>query len=184
MRIPEAASDYYTYAGEIPWSTRFAGYSRKADGSARRHLEHAFERYVRSRWTGVRVEVPSHYWAWESYHSAMNQVSGVKFVAPAICEFAGLVNYEDSFDLRDASGRIATIYREFKVTDTYGDSHLLYMRADLVEEYLDSTRQLSVWIPWGERGLHWKEYERPLESNVQGAMSEDANVFSSFLDYA
>lgn len=182
-KIPEAASDYYTYAGEIPWSPRFAGYARKANGSALRHVEFAFERYEKGKSSGVPVEVPSHFWAWESYHSSINQVSGVHFPAPALCEFADLVNYEDSFDLRDRDGRLATIYRDFDVGDTYGRSHLLYMRADLVEDYLESTNQMLVWIPWGERGLDWKEYERPLEHEIHEAMREDAHIFSDLVEY-
>lgn len=42
--IPKAGEDYYTYAGEVPWSVRFAPGLRDTSGMARRQIETAFDR--------------------------------------------------------------------------------------------------------------------------------------------
>src|SRR5262249_15555616 len=74
-RIPEPGDDYYTYAGEIPWSPAYAGDFRLASGRARRHLSPMLDRFRDGRWiTSAPVEVPVHRWSWESYHSSLNQV--------------------------------------------------------------------------------------------------------------
>jgi hypothetical protein len=155
-RIPEPGDDYYTYAGEIPWSPSYAVDYRLASGRARRHVSPMLERFSGGRWIASgRVEVPVHRWSWESYHSSLNQVSGIDFLAPALCEKLGLVNHNGTFDLWDRRGRQASVYREFDVVDRFGDSRLLYLRQDLLEQYLSLTEQVLVWIPWGERGLNY-----------------------------
>jgi hypothetical protein len=177
-KIPEAAEDYYTFAGEVPWSHRFGSVLRRKDGSAKGHHENAIEWYSPGR-TPYPVEVPVHYWAWESYHSEMNNVSGVKFPAPALTEYCGLQSRDASFDLYDSTGRIATLYRDLDGMES--GSHVLYMRADLVQQYLTATNQQLVWIPWGERNLHHDVVERRLERGVQKARMEHANNFSDFV---
>lgn len=179
-RIPSAADDYYTFAGEVPWSTRYGAVLRRRDGSAKRHLDNAMEWYSPTR-TSYRVEVPVHYWAWESHHSELNQVSGVKFPAPALCEHSNLRSQDASFDLRDASGRTASLYRE--IDGATSESHLLYMRQDLVHDYLVATGQKLVWIPWGERTFHHDFFKQRLPSELQTAMAEHANNFSELIMY-
>ena len=66
----------------------------------------------------------------------MNQVSGVNVPAPSLCESLGLSNRKGEWDFYDPSGRIATLSREFKESDETIRSHLLYVRADLMAEYL------------------------------------------------
>lgn len=180
-KIPEAADDFYTFAGEVPWSPRFGAVLRGRDGSAKRHLETAIEWYSPGR-AAYPVEVPAQYWAWESYHSELNRVSGVKFPAPALCEHSGLQSQGASFDLRDSSGNVASIYRELDAAGS--GSHLLYMRAELVDEYLAATDQRLVWIPWGERTLHFDIFERRLSPDIQRAISEHASNFSDFVVYS
>jgi hypothetical protein len=186
-RIPEPGDDYYTYAGEIPWSPFYAGHFRLAGGRARRHVSPMLERFSGGRWIGSgRVEVPVYRWSWESYHSSLNQVSGIEFVAPALCERLGLVNHNSTFDLRDRSGRQATVYREFDVADRFGKSSLLYLRKDLLEKYLSLTEQVLVWIPWGERTLHYKLFDhgRPQAPAVEVALQNNQNDFGSLIEYA
>lgn len=179
-KIPEAADDFYTFAGEVPWSPRFGAVLRRRDGSAKRHLENAVAWYSPNR-TSYPVEIPVQYWAWESYHSQLNRVSGVKFPAPALCEHCRLRGQEASFERRDDSGKVASIYRE--LDEAGSGSHLLYMRAGLIDEYLADTGQRLVWIPWGERTLHYDVFERRLEGDVQAAMSQHLNNFSDFVVY-
>ena len=182
-QIPEAASDYYTYAGEIPWSARYAGYSRLSSGHARRELSPMLHRFEGGRWRDSgRIEVPVHRWAWEGYHSSLNDVSGIEFPSAALCEGLQLVNHAASFDLWDATGKQASAYREFKVGDVYGNSHLLYLRLDLLKKYLALTNQEFVWVPWGERTLNHREFGgRQLAPDIQNALHGHENTHSRLI---
>jgi hypothetical protein len=215
--IPEAGSDHYTFAGEIPWSSNYAYSERKKNGSARRFVSTALESYqevkVRKKFdnlnpmeqlrhlpdetlsamkkaledsesgvitapeprfevpvyvdatvyrktSGVKVEVPLHRYAWESYHSTENQVGGIDFVAPAICEALNLRNRGSSVDLYDSTGQPASLFREFGSHDAFPRSDILYVREDLVRRYLSLTNQEIVWINWGERGFKYNYFEK------------------------
>ena len=152
--LPELREDYYTYAGEIPWSPRFGSALRGQNGKAKRDLRRAFVLHDGKRWLpGIPIEVPAYRFSWESYHSTLNQVSGITVPAPALCEGLRLSNRRGEWDLYDRTGRVATIYREFKAdADTFRSS-FLYLRADLMAEYLARTGQTLVWFVWGEREL-------------------------------
>lgn len=184
--IPSSGEDYYTFAGEIPWSTRFADGRRLASGRARRHLEAMIQDFRHGSWrSSLIVEVPTHHWVWESHHSVLNQVSGVMFPAPALCEELDLVNHCDSFDLFDSTGARASVYREWPAErDAYHGSYLLYLREDLLLEYLRSTDQTLIWIPWGERNHRPSgvSFERPSAAH-SAALQEHANIHRRILTY-
>lgn len=156
--IPDTPEDYYTYAGEIPWSDRYGPYLREDDGSAKRNLEQAFGSH-RGSGNGVEVEIPVHVFAWESHHSQLNQVSGMRFPAPVLSEHLDLVNHNETSDLFDLNGDRATIYREFQCDNARYDSWVLYIRKDLLENYLEETEQTIAWLPWGERTLDHQELQ-------------------------
>jgi len=184
-QIPGPGDDHYTYAGEIPWSLSYACDYRLASGRARRHLEPILQRFSGGRWVASgRVEVPVHRWSWESYHSLLNQVSGVDFVAPALSESLELVNHHNSFDLWDRSGHRGTVYREFDVAKRFGNSKLLYLRKDLLEKYLADTKQTLVWIPWGERTLHYKHFNHGAPApEVGSVLQKQLNDFGELIEY-
>jgi len=146
--IPEPGEDYYTYAGEIPWSPRFGSILRKPDGRAKRDIREAFELHGTQ---GIPVELPVYRFAWESHRSPVNQVSGISVLAPALCEQLRLSNRQGEWDLYDQDGCVATMYREFKADEDTFRSYLLYLRVDLMECYLACTDQTLVWLLWGER---------------------------------
>lgn len=152
--IPDHGTDYYTYAGEIPWSTRFARDLRSGSGAALPHIEPAFATYDGSgKRSGIPVEVPIRYWTWESYHSAMNQVGGTYVPAPALCQDLKLVNRAREWDLYDQSGHRATLFAKTRSEDPGLDCHLLFMREDLVNHYLANVGKELVWFVWGERDI-------------------------------
>lgn len=95
---------------------------------------------------GVRVEVPYRRYAWESYHSAMNDFSGFHIPAASIIDKLKLRTWNREVDFRESDGRLVTLYRE-QVEDRWdGDTHmLLYMRRDCLSRYLAKTRQTLVW---------------------------------------
>ncbi len=100
---------------------------------------------------GVRLELPSVGFGWESYHSTLNTFSGFQIPAPSLIQRLGLSCRNREVDFFDANGRPATLYRQAG-EGHFGDKHkLLYVRADLLRRYLKETRQVLVWCNWGER---------------------------------
>lgn len=174
--IPETQEDYYTYAGEIPWSPRFGNHLRGANNKAKRDLRRAFALHDGKRWLpGIPVEIPVYGFAWEGYHSALNQVSGIKVPAPALCERLHLSHRWGEWDMYDPKGRIATLYREFKADEDTFHSSFLYLRADLMANYLALTGQTLVWFVWGERGLEHRTLQAQM--NVLGdSLSQYRNI--------
>ena len=174
--IPAPQEDYYTFAGEIPWSPRFGGPLRNPKGRAKRDGRRAFVLHDGKRWTaGIPIEVPVYGYAWESHHSALNQVGGITIPAPALCERLRLSNRQGEWDFYDRAGRVATIYREFKADGDAFGSNLLYLRADLMTDYLAATGQTLVWLLWGERGIEHRVLEAQT-SEVSEALSEYSHI--------
>ncbi|MDZ5454994.1 NACHT domain-containing protein [Azohydromonas lata] len=100
---------------------------------------------------GIRLELPSIGFTWESHHSAHNTFSGFQIPAPSLIQRLGLSCSNREVDFFDASGRPATLYRQAGES-YFGDKHkMLYVRADLLRRYLRETRQVLVWCNWGER---------------------------------
>ena len=146
--------DYYTFAGEIPWSAYFAAPLRTPGGDAKRHVDAAFPIYSAGlAEVGIPIEIPVTNWSWESYHSVTNQVSGVSILAPALCQSLGLVNRAHEFDLYDRDGKRATIFTTAESEKAGVDCHFLFIRSDLLNRYLQATDQRLIWFVWGERNL-------------------------------
>ena len=100
---------------------------------------------------GIRLELPSIHFGWESYHSSHNDFSGFSLPAPRLIQHLGLASKNREIDFYDSMGKSGTLSRE--AGDGWkGDRHsLLYVRADLLRRYLTATRQVLVWCNWGER---------------------------------
>lgn len=175
--IPEAPQECYTFAGEIPWSPRCARFLRRPDGTIKRNMRKAFSLYDGTRWTpGIPVEVPVYVYGWEGYHSALNQVSNITLPSAALCERLNLWIRQGEWDFYDQAGCMATLYREFSTTHASRPCDLLYMREDLLARYLKQTRQVLVWLIWGERDLEYETYER-LQDQVQDLWIRHKNLY-------
>lgn len=166
--IPDSDSDHYTFAGEIPWSVRFGRSHRDKNGKAKRNLGDAFHRFGPIATAGVRVEIPIHEFAWESHHSELNQAGGATVPAPALCQRMKLMKWGAGWDFYDQRGRKATVYRKWKLNPERYHSDVLYVRKDLLKKYLKSTRQVLVWLMWGERGFDYPTL-RQSESLIRAA---------------
>jgi hypothetical protein len=139
--IPEPPSDYYTFAGEIPWHPTFA------------HIHEDDEFYdpyrMRLRLADgitVPVEVTAHNFNWESYHSVQNGVHNALVPSKEISSALNLRTGAQSFHQFDPSGTAASL--------SYGppprmNGHLLYMRRELLQEYAQGRDLVLLW--WGER---------------------------------
>jgi hypothetical protein len=157
--IPRPRGDYYTYGGEIPWSNRFGAPMRDESGRVHRNLQQAFSYWADGDWTGIPVEIPIWDWEWESYHSQLNQVSGITTPSPSICESLRLTNRRGDWDLYDSNGNVATIYREASMVDKSLIANFLYIRSDLLRQYLFDTEQTLLWLLWGERGFEESHFD-------------------------
>jgi hypothetical protein len=154
--IPDRYEEHYLFSGEAGKRERYASYLLQKNGKYRRQVKSAFSRTVMLNdeyvhIPGVRVEIPSVSYGWESYHSTQNQFSGFFLPSPSIIQRLNLSSKKREIDFYDSAGRPATLYRESG--GWYGENHhsLLYIRADLLRQYLTKTRQALVWLNWGER---------------------------------
>ena len=175
MAIPDPITDTKTFAGEIPWSIRFAYPLRDESGAAERQIVRAFETYGPDPKEGVPVELPVANFVWEgSLDSSVNQVRRAMVPSPALCERLGLISRPQQFDLYDSEGSIASIclMREQGKTST----QLLYVREDLSNRYASATGQSIGWLVWGERTSSYTAWERLEREILQNVYSKYAHI--------
>lgn len=156
--IPNAPEQYYTYAGEMPFS------SVPGLPAAGEQGEDGYEKKVSAdRWSdgGIPVDIPVQRYSWESYHSVVNQNSGTVLPSKQICEALNLRYRANKWDLHDASGA-ASLYREVRENDSQISGWFSYLRRDLLDNYLTESGKTLVWLMWGERGIH---YRSPIAQN-------------------
>lgn len=153
--IPEEPSDYYTFAGEIPWSDEFA-----RDDDYDERLGPYKERLGGSWDNGPIIEVLSHRYAWEDYHSSVNRAGGSSVPSKAFSEEFALRTAPSSFQQFDSDGMLAAIsLAPPKGCDRAGN--ILYLRDDLLRQYANARNAELVWTVWGERNLINLGYDQP-----------------------
>jgi hypothetical protein len=62
--------------------------------------------------------------------------------------------------LVDRKGAVGSVFRQLPGSWEHARGHLLYLRKDLLEQYLDQTNQHLVWLMWGERRIHHGSLEK------------------------
>lgn len=142
--LPEIPADYYTYAGEIPWSDTYA-----PNGES--ELSFIVDR-SRDMTQKFRVLIPVRENCWESYHSAVIPGRSVRVPAKQIAERLGLCSQPQTFDLFEEDGKYAS--RTFHYVDENKlntTQRLTYLRKDLLNRFLTETDRKLVWAIWGER---------------------------------
>lgn len=148
--IPEEPGYYYTYAGEMPFSS-ISGLP-VADEQEGDRSEYMGPTDRRSN-NGVAVDIPVQKYNWESYHSVVNQDSGARLPSKRLCEALSLRYRANKWDLHDASG-VASLYREVGEYGSQISGSFCYLRRDLLDNYLRQSGKALVWLMWGERGFH------------------------------
>lgn len=141
-RIPEL---YYTFAGEMPF--------RQTCGL--RDFSHEYSCDMRLGNRTIRARPTVRDYAWESYHSRLNEAGGASFPSLEICEALGLWYSGDDADLMDCKGK-ASLFRRIAADHGHINGRAAYLRADLLRRYLDQSKQKLVWIVWGERGQRYR----------------------------
>jgi len=139
----DVPSDHYTFAGEIPWHPRFAAVALEESGP-----EGAYREDVRAGSKALAVEVLAHDYAWESYHSEMNQAGSARVPSRHFSSRFDLRSLPQGFDQYVPDGTRASITLS-GVDGLEGD--VLYFRKDLLWQYI-ADRDF-VWYAFGEREL-------------------------------
>lgn len=153
--IPGEPSYYYTYAGEMPFSS-IPGLpvTDEQEGDRAEYMVSA------DRWSnnGVAVDIPVQKYNWESYHSVVNQNSGACLPSKQLCQALSLRYCDNKWDLHDTAG-VASLYREVGEYGSQVSGFFSYLRRDLLDSYLTQSGKTLVWLMWGERGLHHRAVE-------------------------
>jgi hypothetical protein len=153
--VPEEPSDCYTFAGEIPWSEEFAseeGHESELGLYKGRLGGHFGE--------GPVIELLSHRYAWEGYHSPENQAGGYSVPSKSFSRRFQLRSAASGFCQFGPDGKIATV--SLSPPENFdSDGNILYIREDIVLEYASTEDRVFIWVVWGERGLTTLGYNHP-----------------------
>jgi hypothetical protein len=135
----DVPSDYYTFAGEIPWHPDFASVVLAEGG---------YRKKVRIEDQAVELEVLAHGYAWESYHSEMNRAGSARIPSRLFSAHFDLRGLAQSFDQLLPDGNRAAI----TLSGVDGlDGDIVYIREDLLRQYI--ANRSIVWFTSGERDL-------------------------------
>jgi hypothetical protein len=142
--VPSVPEDHTTFAGEIPWSDRFA-----ADLWVEEGLEPYKHRLRRDRTdAGITIELLGHRYAFSSERTATALEHYYNVPSKRITSALGLRLRPATFDLVELNGRAASLTRA--APDGF-EGDLLYLRRDLLATYADGRRLVQ--LAWGEREL-------------------------------
>jgi hypothetical protein len=124
----DVPSDYYTFAGEIPWNPRFAGSTLEES-----EPDDAYREVVRAGSNEMSVEVLAHDYAWESYHSEINRAGSARVPSRLFSSRFDLRSVPQGFDQCLPDGSRATI----TLSGVDGlQGNVLYIRGDLILQYV------------------------------------------------
>lgn len=137
--VRDVPSDYYTFAGEIPWHPNFASVALDED---------AYREKIRIGTDMVSVELLAHQYAWVSCHSEMNRAGSALVPSHPFSTQFDLRSAPQCFDQYLPDGTRATI--TLGGVDGF-DGDILYIREDLLRQY--TGERAIVWFAFGEREL-------------------------------
>ena len=140
--IPRPESEYYTFAGEVPWADTW------------RHQQDP--QTVGSGPDEIPVVIPIRDYAWESYHSNENQSGGAPFLTKEVGEDLQLyVRIPSTRTAEQGSSSPATI--TVRSGESYKDSEsILFIRKDLLDRYTAKHGMDLVLFVWGERRANYQ----------------------------
>jgi len=183
LRAMHAPEEPYTFAGEIPWSVRYACDQRMANGNARPDTDRIGvpDAFGRFRW--VEVEPTIRRWAWEPHHSVTNRAGPVDFPSAPICDHFSLVNRNGEFDLYSPDGRIASVHRAWNDDDGFVESSVLYIREDVIRSYLQLSGRQLAWFTHGERSVSHDLFQE-IEEDIRAIAQTGNDRFASLVRMA
>jgi hypothetical protein len=143
--VPSVPEDHTTFAGEIPWSERFA-----ADLWIEEGLE-AYEHRLQQRdgtGAGITIELLGHRYAFSSERTDTGLEHYFNVPSKRFASTFGLRQRPATFDLVELDGRAASLAR---AAPECFEGDLLYLRRDLLAAYAHGRRLVQ--LVWGEREL-------------------------------
>ena len=143
-------SDYYTFAGEIPWHAEF---SRAYDGASSRSN---YFGHLRVGQHSVQAECFAHWYDWESYHTTTNESGGALVPSRPFSERFDLRSVPQRFHQVLPDGSLAAL--SVRAPDGL-EGKILYLREDLLTAYANG-RALA-WRMVGERQLIIDSFRGP-----------------------
>lgn len=146
--IPREPDAVYTYSGEFPWCSK-SQFPNEFDAQ-----KTIYESEIGSRFNfgdGHMIEIPSHNYGWEDYHSIVNRTGGHSVPSVKIASFLGISPRPNSLNFQDRNGKLASV--TFSTPPTASTVSLLYLRKDLFDKYLRGFKKEFLWAIWGERNL-------------------------------
>lgn len=159
--VPEVPSDHLTYAGEIPWSVRFAKHGVMEEDLA--PYQARVGQWFPDSATQIEVELVAHQYGFEG-HTGLRDVASADVPSSTFSAEFSLRRRPRSLDLVSLDGRPASMTRAAS-DDLNG--HLLYIREDLLNLYSDGRR--FVQLSWGEREVDIDGHHPPLWRREAGA---------------
>lgn len=160
-------TDFYLYAGEIPWSPLF-GYRDDEPSTDPRVVD-----LIVDPNSIVPYEALSATYGWESYHSLENRAGGAVVPSSAVCAALQATNRPQTFDLYGLDERRLSITRR---PPGDRDGHLLYLRQSALASYLAERGLQGTLFAWGERQLLPRDGVR-LDDEERAVIEGGANVF-------
>lgn len=160
---PGDPSDYYTMAGEIPWSPKFAESVLRYESEPYRY------ELDLPGIDSFKAEIVTHRYAWEGHHSTTNQQGGHMVPSRLMSAEMGLTKAPDNFDHVEADGHLAV--RIFRAPEHFESGSALYVRRDVLESYAKRRRREVVLIVRGERQPEYELISRRPRWYVNAARS-------------
>ncbi|MFL6386704.1 MAG: hypothetical protein ACJ71U_04390 [Terriglobales bacterium] len=150
--IPRPESEYYTFAGEVPWADTW------------RHQQ--YPQTIGSGSDEIPVVIPIRDYAWESYHSNENQSGGIPFLAKEVA--ADLQLYVRIPSIRMAErGSLRSATKTVCSGESYKDSEsILFIRKDLLDRYMAKHGMDLILFVWGERRANYHSPGSPEEARA------------------
>jgi hypothetical protein len=150
--VPHSPEDRGSFAGEIPWSSRF-----ETAGDLQRGKP-PYIAAVSDRWDkdGLEIELLGHGYDIEVSRTSTNQASGYWVPSHNLAARFDLRQRPGKLDLVGLDGRAASVTR---AGPPDFNAKLLYVRRDLLAEYAGGRK--FVQVAWGEREVEFDWANRP-----------------------
>lgn len=201
--IPEARSNYYTFAGELYCienavhdnivELEFEIERKKVKvkkGEPGYYPQVFFEEYKikksfpkfiqRDEITTKEFEIllPVMTYNWESHHSELNSAGHETVVSKELASHLKLSDRPQTFNLFDSDGKLAS--QNIRYKKDYNNNHnFVFLRQDLLDKYLKDKNYKLIWGIWGERQVNFKDSrEFHSENNIK-----DLQIFSEIIEY-
>lgn len=121
-------------------------------------VNHIIEKEIqKTKEFNIRIPVIS--FGWSESSSSINLGQHADMPSRELIEFLKLSSHPQTFDLYERTGQRATITIR-RGTTFHGAQHLIYIRQDLLNQFLKNNKYQLVWGIWGERLYNPKDVHR------------------------